>query len=189
MEYDNMIQAINCDACGQCCTPYVTVSVSDIIRVLNSLNEGTENWQKYFNLLIDEKGYWYHSCILELKEGDSGNCIFFDFKTQLCSIHSFKPWKCSRYYCRKFREETAIEEFYQKHGLEHMLEEDNIREKQFNIETSILINAVSLYNKNISIEKVKKYLKDLKSDIGLQKHQVDMFIRIIINYSKKKWKK
>jgi Fe-S-cluster containining protein len=180
-----MIQTITCDACGKCCLPFVTVSVSDIIRILSHLREDAGNWQKYFNLLIDKNKYWYHSCVLEIKEGSNRNCIFFDIESQLCSIHSFKPWKCSRYYCRKFREETAIEEFYQKHSLEHMIKEDYMREKQFNIEKSILIDAVSLYEKNNSIEAVKDHLRNLKSDIGLQSDQIDMFIRIIMDYKRK----
>jgi len=180
-----MIQTITCNACGKCCLPFVTISVSDIIRILSHLREDANNWQKYFNLLIDESGYWYHSCILELKEGSSGNCIFFDIETQLCSIHSFKPWKCSRYYCRKFRKDTTIEEFYQKHGLEGMIKVDYIREKQFSIETNILIDALSLYKVNNSIEAVKDYLEDLKSSKGLQSDQIDMFIRIIRDYHKK----
>jgi Fe-S-cluster containining protein len=165
--------------------PYVNVSVSDILRIMNHLEEDSNNWTDFFNLLIDENGYWYHSCVLEIKVGSSGNCIFFDIETQLCSIHSCKPWKCSRYYCRKFRKETEIEEFYQKHGLEDMIKEDYIREEQFNIETNILIDLLSLYKQNNSIEAVKNYLKDLESGIGLQKHQIDMFVRILRNYNKK----
>jgi Fe-S-cluster containining protein len=163
---------------------YVTVSVSDIIRILNNLREDVNNWQKYFNLLIDEKRYWYHSCILELKEGSSGNCIFFDIEIQLCKIHSFKPWKCSRYYCKKFLVGlSTYEEFYKKHGLTNMINEDYEGESRFNNETAILKEVVALYKKTNSIEKVKQYLKkDLieKSRIKLQQEQIDMFTQIVL---------
>ena len=62
------MQTLECDACGKCCLPYVNVSVSDIIRILDELEEDISNWQRYFNLLIDENGSWYQSCVLELKE-------------------------------------------------------------------------------------------------------------------------
>ena len=57
------MQTIECDVCGKCCLPYVNVSVSDIIRILVELEEDASNWQRYFNLLIDENGLWYQSCV------------------------------------------------------------------------------------------------------------------------------
>ena len=66
-----------------------------------------------------------------------------------------------------------------------MIKVDYMREKQFSIETNILIDALSLYKVNNSIEAMKDYLEDLISSKGLQSDQIDMFIRNIRDYHKK----
>lgn len=183
-----MTQIVTCDACGKCCLPCVTVSVSDILRIMNHLEEDANNWTDFFNLLIDENGFWYHSVVLEIKADRNRNCIFFDSNTKLCKIHSFKPWKCMRYYCAKFRKEPSYEEFYEKHGNVDFIREDQKRESQYNTQTIILKEAITIFKRSKNIDEVKEYLtKGIIKELGikLQKEQRDMFIRIMLAYSKR----
>ena len=88
--------AFNSDACstceGKCCTGesgYIYVSKNEIIKIAELLNLSVNDFAVEY---LFKKSYKYS--IKEVVYKDSHECIFYDRKTNGCTIYEARPSQC-----------------------------------------------------------------------------------------------
>ena len=85
-----------CLSCeGRCCSGesgYIWINISEMKKIAQSLElEFDEFTSKY----IKKVGYKYS--LVEKKNGDSFECIFFDSKLKRCNIYDVRPVQCKSF--------------------------------------------------------------------------------------------
>jgi Fe-S-cluster containining protein len=85
-----------CNSCeGRCCTGesgYIYVTKQEIEKISNLLNLSVNDFVAKY---LFKKGYKYS--IKELKYNDSYECIFYDRKSNGCSIYDARPKQCKTF--------------------------------------------------------------------------------------------
>lgn len=82
---------IVCKACGKCCKDGNDVTFSEVVKILDCLDEPIHEWNEYFSL----DGFRLKTNL----KSNSSDCIFLT-ESGLCRVHEVKPRLCKVHQCQ-----------------------------------------------------------------------------------------
>ncbi len=93
----------NCEKCGKCCYYEIPITLLDIERIADNLND---SYEEVFNYVIQDS-VSESSEIYKINKKKDGSCIFLNNDGK-CGIHEFRPRTCEFYRCDHLEKDEVM---------------------------------------------------------------------------------